>query len=41
MFARLVTGRYGQTSGGETYAAAIARPGWLRRAMAALFGRKR
>jgi hypothetical protein len=41
MFARLVTGRYGHTSEGETHTAAVARTGWLRRAFAALFGRKR
>ena len=41
MFARLVTGRYSHTPEGETHAGAAVRTGWLRRALAALFSRKR
>ena len=40
MFAGLVTGRYRQASEDQPFAAVQARPGWLRRMIAALFSRK-
>ena len=41
MFEGLVTGRYyGIASEGRTYTEAVRRPGWLRRIIAAIFGRK-
>jgi hypothetical protein len=40
MFAGLVTGRYRQASEDQAFAAAVSRPNWLRRMMAAFFGRK-
>jgi hypothetical protein len=40
MFAGLVTGRYRQAFEDQPHAAAGARPSWVRRMIAALFGRK-
>ncbi len=41
MFARLVTGRYGAATEEEKFAVRAIRTGWLRRAIAAIFARKR
>ncbi len=42
MFARLVTGRFGYTaSQDQGYSPAPARPGWIARTLAAIFGRKK
>jgi hypothetical protein len=41
MFARLVTGRYGRNSDEGPHSPESPRDNWLRRAIAALFSRKR
>ncbi len=40
MLSHLVTGRYAQVPEGQSYAATAVRPNWLRRAIAAIFGKK-